>query len=121
MDIIFIRELRVETIIGVHCWERQIRQPLLLDLEMGTSILPAATSDKLDDTLDYQAVVQQVNEFAEKKRFQLIETFAEQLARLLLQEFALPWLRLTLSKPGAIRDARTVGIIIERKSCEACD
>jgi dihydroneopterin aldolase len=114
MDIIFIRDLRVETLIGVYPQERQKRWILLLDLELGTDIRPAAATDCLNDTLNYQAVAQRVVEFVAASAFQLVETLGERTAELLLREFAVPWLRLTLRKPGAVREAREVGIIIER-------
>ena len=114
MDIIFIHELRIEVTIGVHPWERQIRQTLSLDLELGADIRQAAATDRLDDTLNYQAVAQRVGEFAATSTFRLVETLGERIAELLQQEFAALWLRLTLGKPGAVRGAREVGIIIER-------
>ena len=114
MDIIFIRELRIETTIGVHSWERQIRQTLILDLELGVDIRPAAVTDCLDDTLNYQAIAQRVNEFTAASAFQLVETLGERIAERLRQEFDIPWLRLTVRKPGAVRGAREVGVIIER-------
>ena len=114
MDIIFIRELRIQTIIGVHPWERQTRRTLLLDLELGADVRPAATTDRLDDTLDYQAVARRVGEFATASDFRLVETLGERIAELVLREFGVPWLRLTLRKPGAVRDTREVGVIIER-------
>lgn len=114
MDIIFIHELHVETVIGVHPWERQIRQTLILDLELGADIRPAAATDQLDDTLDYQQVARRIGEFAAASDFQLVETLAERIAALLCREFAIPWLRLILRKPGALREAREAGIVIER-------
>jgi len=114
MDIIFIHELRLETTIGVHPWERDIRQTLLLDLELGADIRPAAATDRLNDTLDYQAVAQRISEFAAASAFQLVETLGERIAELLLREFGAPWLRLTLRKPGVPYGAREAGIIIER-------
>ena len=114
MDIIFIRELRMETLIGVHPWERQTRRSLLLDLDLGTDIRPAAESDRLADTLDYQAIAQRIVAFAAASDFQLVETLAERIADLLLREFAVPWLRLSLRKPGAPPEAREAGIVIER-------
>jgi dihydroneopterin aldolase len=114
MDIIFIHELRLETTIGVHPWERDIRQTLLLDLELGADIRPAAATDRLNDTLDYQAVAQRISEFAAASAFQLVETLGERIAELLLREFGAPWLRLTLRKPGVPSGAREAGIIIER-------
>lgn len=116
MDILFIRELRVETTIGVHPWERQIRQTVILDLELGVDIRPAAATDRLDDTLDYQAVAQQVSQFVSASAFQLVETLGERVAERVRQDFGVSWLRLTLRKPGAVRAAREVGVIIERGS-----
>ena len=114
MDIIFIRELRVQTLIGVYPRERQTRQTLVLDLELGADIRPAAATDRLDDTLDYQLVAQRIAEFAAASAFPLVETLGERIAELLLREFGVAWLRLTLRKPGAVPDAREVGIVIER-------
>ncbi len=114
MDIIFIRDLCIETLIGVYPHERRSRRTLLLDLELGADIRPAAATDRLDDTLNYQAVAQRVSEFAAASRCQLVETLGEGIAELLQREFAVPWLRLTLRKPGAVSAAGEVGIIIVR-------
>lgn len=114
MDIIFIHELHIETTIGVHPWERQIRQTLILDLELGTDIRPAAATDRINDTLDYQAIAQQIRELATGCDFKLVETLGERIAELVLREFVPPWLRLTLRKPGVPLGAREAGIIIER-------
>ena len=114
MDIIFIRDLRIATLIGVYPWERQTRQTLILDLDLGADIRPAAATDCLDDTLNYQAVARRVGEFAAASDCQLVETLGERIAELVLREFGAPWLRLTLRKPGAVREAREVGIVIER-------
>jgi len=114
MDLIFIHELRLETTIGVHAHERQTRQTLILDLELGADIRPAAATDQLNDTLDYQAVAQRIGELAATSNFQLVETLAERIAELLLREFAAPWLRLTLRKPSALPQAREAGVCIER-------
>lgn len=114
MDLIFIRDLRIETLIGVYPEERQNRQTLLLDLELGADLRPAAASDRLDDTLNYQAVAHRVREFAIASRCQLVETLGEGIAELLRREFAVPWLRLTLRKFGAVPEASAVGITIIR-------
>ncbi len=114
MDIIFIRELKVETVIGVFPWEREIRQPLSIDLELGTDIRRAALSDQLADTLDYKAISKRATAFISASEFQLVETLAERLAALILAEFPVSWLRLTLNKTGAVRGARDVGVQIER-------
>ncbi|MFV0277261.1 MAG: dihydroneopterin aldolase [Parahaliea sp.] len=114
MDTVFIRELAVDTVIGVHDWERQVRQTLLLDLELAWDNHPAAAGDDLTLALDYAAVAQRISAFLGASRFQLIETAAEEVAELLRAEFAVPWLRLRLCKPGAVMAARDVGVVIER-------
>lgn len=114
MDRVFIEGLRADTIIGVFDWERRIKQRLYLDLEMAFDNKPPAASDQLADTLDYKAVSDRVIEFIEQTEFQLIETLAEKTAELLQQEFGISWLKLKLSKPGALPTAGNVGLIIER-------
>lgn len=114
MDIVYIRELRIETIIGIFDWERRIRQTVSIDLEMATDIRKAAASDRIQDALDYKAVSKRLIAFVEGSEFQLVETMAEKIAALVREEFHVPWLRLQLSKPGAVRGARDVGVIIER-------
>jgi len=114
MDIIFLSELRVEAVIGIFDWERKIKQAVVFDIEMGADIKKAASSDHIDDTLNYKAVSKRVTEFVEASEFQLVETLAEKVAQLIMDEFKVPWLRLKLNKTGAIRGARGVGIIIER-------
>jgi dihydroneopterin aldolase len=114
MDIVFIRELRIETVIGIYEWERNIRQPVILDLEMGADIARAAASDAIEDTLDYKAVSKRLIEFVEASKFQLVETLAERCAEIVLREFQVPWVRLTLNKIGALSAARDVGVVIER-------
>ncbi|HXH03694.1 MAG TPA: dihydroneopterin aldolase [Candidatus Competibacteraceae bacterium] len=114
MDIIFIRDLRIETVIGIYDWERQIRQTVSIDLELGADIRRAAHSDNIDDTLSYKTVAKRLIQFVENSQFLLVEALAEQIAELVMREFGVPWLRLTLSKPGAVRGAQAVGVIIER-------
>lgn len=114
MDIIFIRELEIETVIGIFDWERQIRQKISLDLEMGTDIRRAAGADAIEHTLDYKAVSKRLIQFVGESEFMLVETLAERIATLVMGEFDVPWLRLTLNKPGAVRGSRSVGVIIER-------
>jgi dihydroneopterin aldolase len=114
MDIIFIRDLRIDTVIGIYDWERSIRQTLSFDLEMATDIARAADSDQIDDTLNYKAVAKRIIAFVEASEFQLVETLAERVAELVTEEFGVPWLRLTLNKGGAVRGAKGVGVIIER-------
>ena len=114
MDIVYVSELRADTVIGVYDWERRIRQTVVLDLELATDNRRAAASDQLQDTLDYAALSARVLAFIEGSEFQLIETMAEQVAAIVLAEFAVPWLRLRIAKPGAVAAARTVGVLIER-------
>ena len=114
MDIIFIRDLRIDTVIGIYDWERSIRQTIRLDLEMATDIARAAASDHIEDTLNYKAVAKRVIAFVEQSEFQLVETLAERIAELVQGEFPVPWLRLTVNKGGAVRGAQGVGVIIER-------
>ena len=114
MDIIFLTDLKIETIIGIYDWEREIKQTISLDLEMATDIRKAAQSDHIDDTLDYKAVSKRLISFVEESKFELVERLAEECAQLILNEFNVPWVRLKLNKGGAIRGASGVGILIER-------
>ncbi|ORU90666.1 MAG: dihydroneopterin aldolase [Cycloclasticus sp. symbiont of Poecilosclerida sp. M] len=114
MDIIFLRNLRIETIIGIFEWERTVKQAIFFDIEMATDIKKAASSDHIDDTLDYKAISKAIIDFVEHSEFQLVETLAEKVAELILTDFNVPWLRLRLNKKGAIRHADDVGILIER-------
>ncbi|MFC1748135.1 dihydroneopterin aldolase [Pseudomonadota bacterium] len=114
MDIIYLRDLTIETVIGVYDWERAIKQKVILDLEMGTNIRKAAASDSIDDTLDYKSVAKRIIDFVEKSEYQLVETLAEHIAGIILEEFDVPWTRITLNKQGAVRGAKDVGVIIER-------
>ena len=113
-DRVFIEDLRIETVIGVYAWEREIRQTVGLDLEMAFDIRAAAASDRIDDALDYKAVAKRLIQFVEGSHFQLVESLAEQCAAIVLQEFPVTWLRLKLRKPGAVRGSSAVGVIIER-------
>jgi dihydroneopterin aldolase len=116
MDIVFLRGLRVDTVIGIYDWERQIKQTVILDLEMATDVCKAAATDDIKDTLDYKAVAKRVESFIKESKFQLVETMAERCAQIIRDEFGVPWLRLTLNKIGAIGSADDVGVIIERGS-----
>jgi dihydroneopterin aldolase len=113
-DIVFIRQLRVDTVIGVYDWERTIRQTVVLDLEMAWDNRPAAANDGIADALDYAAVSERVLSFIQGSEFQLVETMAEQVAAIVREEFGVPWVRLRLCKPGAVPAARDVGVLIER-------
>lgn len=114
MDLVYIRELEIRTIIGIFDWEREQRQIVSLDLEMATDIRPAAETESIEKALDYKAVSKRLIEFIEGSEFFLVETMAEKIAKLVLTEFDVPWLRLRVGKPGAITGSRDVGVIIER-------
>jgi dihydroneopterin aldolase len=114
MDTVFISDLKIETIIGIYDWERKVRQTISLDLEMGADIRKAAATDAIEDTLNYKAVAKRLIAFVEASEYQLVETLAEKIAGIVLSEFGVPWLKLTVHKPGAVRGSRDVGVIIER-------
>lgn len=114
MDKVFIEGLEIEALIGIYDWERRIRQPLQFDIEMAFDNRRPAASDTIADTLDYKAVSKRLIDFVSQSGFGLVETLAERCASLILDEFAVAHVRLKLSKPGAVRGARAVGVIIER-------
>ena len=114
MDIVYIRDLKIETVIGIYDWEREIKQTVSLDLEMAHDIRKAAASDSIEDTLNYKAVAKRLIAFIGDSEFQLVETMAERCAAIVREEFKVPWLKLRLSKPGAVRGSQDVGVIIER-------
>ncbi len=117
-DRIFVRDLRTEAIIGIFDWERKVRQTLSFDLEFPGDIRRAAASDRIEDTLNYKSVAKRVLAFVAASEYQLVETLAEQVAQLILREFAVEWVKVTLNKPGALRGSRDVGVEIERSRAE---
>lgn len=114
MDIIFLHDFEVDAVIGIWEWERKIRQRVVINLEMAADIRKAAASDSVDDTLNYKEVAKRVQQFVGDSDFQLVETLAERVAGIVTDEFGVPWVRVSIAKPGAIRGARNVGILIER-------
>lgn len=114
MDIVFIEGLRIDTVIGIYDWERRVRQPVTLDIEMAFDNTRPAASERIEDTLDYKAVSKRIIAFVEASEFGLVETLAERCALLIRDEFGVAWVRLKLSKPGAVRGAKSVGVVIER-------
>ncbi|HJU08689.1 MAG TPA: dihydroneopterin aldolase [Rhodanobacteraceae bacterium] len=114
MDLVFIEGLTIETVIGIYDWERRVRQPVTLDVEMAFDNTKPATSELIEHALDYKRVSKRLIAFVEASQFQLIETLAERCAQILREEFGVAWLRLKLSKPGAVRGAKSVGVIVER-------
>jgi dihydroneopterin aldolase len=115
MDVIFLSGLTTECIIGIWDWERRVKQKLVIDLEMGADIRRAATSDSIEDTLDYKRVAKRLLGFVGESQFQLVETLTERIAQIVVTEFDVPWVKVRLNKQGAIRGARDVGILIERR------
>ena len=114
MDKIFIHALKTEAIIGIFDWERQVKQTVIVDIEIGADVAKAALSDSIDDTLNYKRVAKRVLAFVEESKFHLVETLAERIAMLLLEDFGIAWVHISLSKPGAVRSSRDVGVTIER-------
>jgi len=114
MDRVFIEDLKVQTVIGIFEWEREIKQTISIDLEMEFDIRRAAETDAIEDTLDYKSVSKRLIHFVEDSQFQLVEALAEHCATIVLREFPVNWLRLKLGKPGAVRGSSAVGVIIER-------
>lgn len=114
MDIVFLRDLRIDTVIGIYDWERKTRQTVIIDLEMGCDIAQAAASDSIDDALDYKSVAKRLIQFIGESEFQLVETLAERCAEIIRDEFSVRWLRLSLNKKGAVSGATDVGVTIER-------
>lgn len=116
MDIVYISDLRIDTVIGIFDWERRIRQTISLDIEMASDIRKAADSDDIKDALDYKSVAKRIIAFVEQSEFQLVETLTERIAGIIMAEFNVPWVKVKLNKKGALRGSRDVGIIIERGS-----
>jgi len=114
MDTIYLHDLRVDAVIGIWDWERKIRQSVVIDLDMAADIRKAAATDRVDDTLNYKLVAKRVQQFVAESEFQLVETLAERIAAIVTGEFDVPWVRVRVNKPGAIRGAQDVGVIIER-------
>ena len=116
MDIIYLNNLRIDTVIGIYEWERRIKQTLIFDIEIAADTGKAAQSDSIEDTVSYEAVANRLTEYVGASEFELIETLAEKVAGILLDEFKVRWCRLRLNKRGAVRGVRDIGIIIERGS-----
>ena len=113
-DKIFIHALKTEAIIGIFDWERQVKQTVIVDIELSADIRKAALSDSIDDTINYKRIAKRVLKFVEESKFHLVETLAERIAMLVLNDFGIGWVRISLSKPGAIRSSRDVGVALER-------
>ena len=114
MDIVYIDQLHIQTVIGIYDWEKEIKQEVCLDLQMANDNRKGAASNDVDDTLDYMAVSKRLIAFVGDHQFLLMENLAERCADIVMQEFGVPWLRLKAAKPGAVAGAAAVGVIIER-------
>ena len=114
MDVVFIQGLKIDTVIGIYDWEREIRQEIVLDIEMSADIKAASETDHIDQTLDYKAVSKRLIDFVQGSEFQLVETLAEKIAQIILHEFGVESVKLTLNKGKAVTGAQGVGVIIQR-------
>ncbi|MCE5387232.1 MAG: dihydroneopterin aldolase [Acidithiobacillus sp.] len=114
MDILFVRELQVQTRIGIYDWERQVPQTVLIDLEIAADAAIAARLDKVEATINYQSVCNRVVDYLEEAETELVETVAEEIARIVREEFGAPWVRVVVHKPAAVRGSLDVGVSIER-------
>jgi dihydroneopterin aldolase len=114
MDTIFLNGLKLDAVIGLWDWEKRIKQTIEIDLEMAVDIRRAAETDNVEDTLNYKAVANGIKELVESTQFELVETLIERIASLIMTEFGVPWVRVRVNKPGAIRGSRDVGVLIER-------
>lgn len=114
MDIVFITDLDIDTVIGIYDWEREIKQTVRLNIEMSANVAKAALTDHIDDTLDYKAVAKRLISFVEQSEFGLVETLAERCTEIIRNEFPVQWVRFRLDKLGAVTGSRSVGILIER-------
>ena len=114
MDKVLIKNLQVETIIGIFNWEREVRQVVSIDLEMDFDNKVAAKSDDIEDALDYKKIGKRVSSYVERSKFKLVERLAEQIAKLVLKEFPVASLKVSVTKPGALRGSESVGISITR-------
>lgn len=115
MDKLFIRGLEVETIVGIHAWERQLQRPLIFDLDLGVDTREAASTDRVRDAVDYAAVSERVRALATELQPALLETLAERIARALFDEFPIQTLRLSIDKPGAVAGVKAIGVEIDRR------
>ena len=118
MDRIFLQDLRVEALIGIWEWERRVRQTVSLDIELETDVRRAAATDAIEDALDYKSIAKRLIQIVEESEFRLVEALAEALTRVVVVEFGVPWVRMSVSKPGAIEGSRNVGVVIERTTAD---
>jgi 7,8-dihydroneopterin aldolase/epimerase/oxygenase len=116
MDKIFLSQLSVECIVGIWDWERRVKQTVIIDVELAADIRKAAATDHIDDTIDYKRLAKRLLSFVGESQYQLVETLTEAIAKVIVMEFGVSWVKVRLNKRGAIRGARDVGIEIERRA-----
>jgi dihydroneopterin aldolase len=116
MDKIFLSQLSVECIVGIWDWERRVKQTVIIDVELAADIRKAAATDHIDDTIDYKRLAKRLLSFVGESQYQLVETLTEAIAKVIVTEFGVAWVKVRLNKRGAIRGARDVGIEIERRA-----
>jgi len=114
MDIVYIRDLQVEALIGIYDWERSVKQMIRIDVEMGWDNRKPAASDNIKDTLNYKEAAQRIKRLVAETEYQLVETLAEHLVAMLIEKMQVPWVKLTLGKPYAVKNSSEVGVCIER-------
>lgn len=115
MDIVYIRDLKIDAVIGIYEWEQRIHQQINVNLEMGWDNTKAAASDDIKDTLNYKAAANLVKDLVSESEYELVEALAEHIANMLLKEMDIPWVRVTLGKPMAVTGSAEVGVSIERR------
>ncbi|MDG1462146.1 MAG: dihydroneopterin aldolase [Gammaproteobacteria bacterium] len=116
MDLVFIRDLEIECIVGIWGWERKMQQTVKIDLDMGTDLTKAAETEDIQHCIDYKSVSQTVTKLVQEGRFMLVETLADRVAAHVREDYSVPWVRVRVSKPGAVKHSREVGVIVERGS-----
>lgn len=114
MDLIYVRNLKIDCVIGAFDWERRIRQTVAIDLDLAADAASAARADRLASTIDYKAIAKRLIDYVSNSEFQLVETLAERVAEIVRSEFAVTWVRVRINKKGALRYASDVGVVIER-------
>ncbi|MDG2156159.1 MAG: dihydroneopterin aldolase [Gammaproteobacteria bacterium] len=116
MDIVFIRDLEIECIIGIWGWERKMPQTVNIDIDMGTDVTKASETEDIEHCVDYKSVSQSVTGLVKEGRFKLVETLADRVAVHIMATYHVPWVRIRVSKPGAVKHSREVGVMVERGS-----
>jgi dihydroneopterin aldolase len=116
MDIIFLHDFKVKTLIGIYPWERMVRQTVRIDLEIALPTSRACQTDRIEDALDYALIIERINDILANRHFSLLEALAEHIAQTVLTEFKSPWVKVSVAKLGIIRGVKRLGVCIERKA-----